>query len=147
MTDFETRERELDAGIRSTALKVIVQSQVPASPIAKQPGGVDKPDGPPVGGDPVGRAQRRLDGIRRIPDVRRRVELKTEIHDELAVEARATKSMVKRGRDFGKPEDRLWAGQWMHEHTVVEFVELYGVPKQTAYRWRDDYRKRMRLAR
>lgn len=142
-----SKEAELRNECHALALRVLVQSQVAASPIAKGPAASEPDFTPAFSEDPVGRAQRRLDGIARIPNATARVEAVLEVRDELAVEARATKSTVKRGRDFGKPEDRLWAGQWMHEHTVSEFVELYGVPKPTAYRWRDEYRKRNRLAR
>lgn len=141
-------ERELLGECRGLALKVIVQSQVAASPIAKAPAASERDLTPGYCEDPVGRAQRRLDGIKRIPDERRRIEATTQVRDELAVEARATKAEVKsRGRDFGRPEDRIWAGKWCHLHSVAEFVELYGVPRQTAYRWRHEYRRSRGLVR
>lgn len=140
-------ERELLGECRGLALKVIVQSQVAASPIAKAPAASERDLAPGYCEDPVGRAQRRLEGIKRIPDERKRIEATTQVRDDLAVEARARKSEVRLGRDFGKPEDRLWAGQWMHEHTVTEFVEHWGVPKQTAYRWRHEYRRSRGLVR
>jgi len=136
------QEQQLRSSIRSSALKVIVQSQAPAVPVGKEPGSSNSDkDGPGYSDDPVGRAQRRMTGLEKVRDQGKRIEVLTAIDEELAIEARATKSLVKLGRDFGKPEDRYWAGQWMHEHTVAEFVETWGVPSKTAYRWRHDYRR------
>ena len=142
------QEQQLRSSIRESALKVIVQSQTSAVPMGKEPGSSSSEQiGPGYSDDPVGRAQRRITGLEKVRDQGKRVEVLKAIDEELAIEARATKSTVKLGRDFGKPEDRYWAGQWMHEHTVAEFVETWGVPSKTAYRWRHDYRRQKGLIR
>lgn len=89
-----------------------------------------------------------MNGLKRVKDIKKRISAKEDIDGVLRGEVRATRAPIKmHGRDFGKPEHRLWAGQWMHEHTVAEFVEHWGVPKQTAYRWRHEYRRSRGLVR
>ena len=145
------QEQQLRSSIRESALKVIVQSQTSAVPVGKEPGSSSSEQiGPGYSDDPVGRAQRRITGLTKVRDQGKRIEVLSAIDEELAIEARATKSTVKLGRDFGKPEDRYWAGKWMHEHgktAVAEFVESYGVPKRTAYQWRHEYRRSQGIVR